>query len=586
MTPIAVDPQTFPIYTVKNDCQDCYKCVRACPVKAIKIENGHAQEISDHCVLCGRCVEICPVGAKRIRDDRPEAERLLRSGKPVYVSIAPSWVGEFPDVSPGKIIRALKALGFAEIGETALGAQEVTASLAEFLRDAGPGLYLSTACPSAVEYVRRYLPHLTGCLTPVLSPLLAHCKLIRRAAGPDAPIVFFGPCIAKKVEADGHGDMLACSLTFKDLRAWLEDRGIDLDRIDDGPEDFFPVKADEGTHYPIEGGMIETIKASGEFPDVRFLTISGMNSLQRALDKVDPRGFSVPVFMECLACPGGCINGPGSQKSHSSLSRWMNVKDFAGPLEKAPTRMVSVPVDEPYLPQRSDEGNVTEEQIKLALRMIGKTSEEDELNCGGCGYDTCRAMAKALVLGRAEVTMCVSYMRKKAQKKANALLRSMPSGVVIVDHDLSIVECNERFANLMGPETAGLYDLSDGLKGARLARIAPTFAHLVEGVLDTDEDVHYDHFRAGEKLFEITVFSIEPHLTVGAVILDVTRREIRRDQIAHRANEVIRKNLATVQEIACRLGEHMADTEILLRDIAEGYGSENDQNPKPRGRTS
>lgn len=169
--------------------------------------------------------------------------------------------------------------------------------------------------------------------------------------------------------------------------------------------------------------------------------------------------------------------------------------------------------------------------------------------------------------------MCVSYMRKKAQKKANALLRSMPSGVVIVDQDLKIVECNHRFARLFGEETCRIYEVIPGMKGCLLSKILP-FWHLFQGVLETDRDVYYDHFRHGEMLFEITVFSIEPHQTVGAVLLDVTRRELKRDQIAHKAEEVIRKNISTVQEIACMLGEHMADTEILLRSIAEGYATE------------
>lgn len=570
------NPSSFAIYTVENDCQDCYKCVRECPVKAIKVENGHAQEIVESCIICGRCVEICPVGAKRIRDDLTPIRAMVKSLRPTYVSLAPSWIGEFDGVSSSQMIQAIKALGFKEVGETALGAQEVSTSLAQLFRHAGPGLYLSTACPSTVEYVRRYLPHLTRCLTPVASPLLAHCRILREHMEPNGAVVFFGPCIAKKEEADTHKDLLDGALTFKDLRLWMEEEGVDPNSFKDTSMEFFPTRAEEGNHYPVEGGMIDTIKASGEFPHVRFLTVSGMNSIKKALDDADPDSFTSPVFIECLTCAGGCINGPASSKERDGLSRWMDVKDFAGSLEKASGRRQTVTVAETYSSDILGTEEISEEQIVQALAMVGKRSKEDELNCGGCGYDTCRSFAKALVLGRAEDSMCVSYMRKKAHKKANAMLRSMPSGVVISDSDLQVVECNERFAAMMGGDAHDLYVVSDGLKGAHLNKIAPSFAHLMSGVLETDQDVHYDHFRIGEKLFEITVFSIEPHFTVGAVILDVTRREVRRDQIAHRANQVITKNLATVQEIACRLGEHMADTEILLREIAEGYSSEGD----------
>ena len=234
------------------------------------MENGHAQEIAESCIICGRCVEICPVGAKRIRDDLTPVRELLRSGRPVYASIAPSWVGEFDGVAPSQIIQAIKALGFRNVGETALGAQEVSASLASFLRDAKPGLYLSTACPSAVEYVRRYLPHLTRCLTPVMSPLLAHCKILREHMEPDGAVVFFGPCIAKKEEADTHRDLLEGALTFKDLRQWMEEETVDPLSFGEKSAQFFPKKAEEGNHYPVEGGMIDTIKASGDFSHIRF----------------------------------------------------------------------------------------------------------------------------------------------------------------------------------------------------------------------------------------------------------------------------------------------------------------------------
>jgi len=214
-----------------------------------------------------------------------------------------------------------------------------------------------------------------------------------------------------------------------------------------------------------------------------------------------------------------------------------------------------------------------DKQIREALRLVGKSSAEDELNCGGCGYNTCRAFAAGLINGRAEPTMCVSYMRKLAQNKANALLRCMPSGVVIADRELRIIECNEWFGRMFGEEVSQIYDVRPGLNRCLLAKVAP-FAEMFEMVLKTGRDLHYDHYRCDERLFNITVFTIEPHQVVGGVIMDVTRQELRRDQIAQRANEVIKRNLSTVQEIACRLGEHMADTEVLLRSIAEGFAME------------
>ena len=236
-------------------------------------------------------------------------------------------------------------------------------------------------------------------------------------------------------------------------------------------------------------------------------------------------------------------------------------------------RTPSLRIEEAYAAAPAQKPHYEESILREALRSVGKATIEDELNCGGCGYNTCREFAEALMEGKAEPTMCVSYMRKLAQKKANALLRSMPSGVVVVDRDLQIVECNENFARLFGEDNMAIYEVCPGLKGCKLARVI-SFSDLFQQVLKTDHEYQNSHYRYENRLYNITIFTIEAHEVVGAVIQDVTRQELRRDQIAQRANEVIKKNLSTVQEIACMLGEHMADTEILLRTIAEGYASD------------
>ena len=211
-----------------------------------------------------------------------------------------------------------------------------------------------------------------------------------------------------------------------------------------------------------------------------------------------------------------------------------------------------------------------------ALRSIGKTTPEDELNCDGCGYDTCRNFARAMIAGRAEPSMCVSYLRKQAQKKANAILRSISSGVVIVDRELSIIECNRNFAKLFGEENVEMFDACPGLAGADLRRIVPSFIGLFESALQSGRDVRRDSLKVGKRLFNLNLFTIEPGQVIGAVIFDVTNTELRREQIAARARKVIDRNIATVQEIACRLGEQMADTELLLRSIADDYADDTD----------
>ncbi len=566
--------QQYPIFTVETECQDCYKCLRHCPVKAIRVENGHAMIVREMCVACGICVEACPVHAKRIRDDAGRARHLLKSGRPVYVSLAPSWVSEFPGISEARMITALRRMGFRAVSETALGAQEISAAVAAKLAAGQKGVFISSACPAAVEYIHKYLPAQAPAVTPLHSPLLAHCRLLRRAYGDDIAIVFFGPCIAKKNESDRHAKLLDLALTFQDLRAWLQQDAIDLNALTPMEDSrFVPEHSQEGAVYPVEGGMTESIKAHGEFPGARFVTLAGLRNIRKGLEGLRPEAIAEPLFVECLACEGGCIAGPCLDETEPALLRRLHVEQNVHWPETPVHRAPQVPVGETHVFGKLKMEAPSEAAILDALKQVGKFTARDELNCGGCGYTTCRAFAAGLIGGRAEPTMCVSYMRKLAQNKANALLRCMPSGVVIVGKDLRIIEC----------DVAQVYDVSPGLKRCMLAKVIP-FPEMFEVALQTGREIHYDHHRCDDRLFNITIFSLEPHQVVGGVILDVTRQEIRRDQIAQRANEVIQRNLSTVQEIACRLGEHMAETEILLRSIAEGFACEEGNGLAPEAR--
>jgi iron only hydrogenase large subunit-like protein len=544
-----------------EECQGCYRCIRECPVKAIRVDRGQAAVIPEMCVACGLCVEACPYQAVKPRLDLPAVKDMIASGRRVYASMAPTWACEFPGLDSSCLVSALKRLGFAGVGETALGAQAVCISLARTLSEAEAGLFVSTTCPSVVSYVEKYLPELSGSLSRVPSPVEAHCRIFKETVDREGAVVFIGPCIARKDEADKSVKAIDAALTFRELRRWFLEEGVAPEKcVPEAGDRFFPEPSGDGFLYPVEGGMCDMIRANGVDRKVRFVTVSGLKNLRRYLRGLSPESLGAPVFLECFACLGGCINGPGGTWEEPGLLRRNRVEAYAN-LSDAPGHSIA---------QRTDASEVGNEELKNALRRVGKYRPEDEVNCGGCGYGTCREFAGALALGRAEPEMCVIHMRNQAQKKANALLRTMPSGVVIADRNMRIVECNERFARLFGEQAMLVYRAEPGLKGCILSRIVP-FSHLFELVLEKGQDIHLDHYRVGEVLLDITLFPIEPGETVGAVMLDVTRKELKRDKIAQKASEVIEKNILTVQEIACRLGEHMADTEMLLRSIAEGY---------------
>lgn len=557
----------FTVYTLEAECQDCYKCLRECPVKAIRIANGRASVEPERCIACGRCVRVCPAKAKKIRDDVARAKYLLQDKKPVYLCLAPSWRAEYPGVSAGQFIAAVKGMGFAGVVEAALGAQEVSAWTARHIKERGGGVWLSSACPACVEFIRQYLPNFSDRITPVASPAAAAARLLRDRAG-ECHVLFAGPCIAKKNEAEESGGLIELALTFRELREWMAEAGINPEKCSAEGQFFYPEAAAEGKLFPAEGGMIETMRPYFTGMKVRLLGVAGIEKLERLLQKFDKVLAGEAVFIECLACDGGCLAGPGMEQGNAALPAVLDIYDDAGGAVEI--RPVRVEVLKNYAPTRPSGRLYSEERLRVALRRIGKEATADELNCGGCGYDSCRDFAQALLEMRAEPQMCVSYMRRLAQKKANGLLRSMPSGVVIVNDSMEIVECNESFAELFGEDTQAAYQTLPGLAGAQLESIVP-FGGLFRTALRSGEDIVREHFEYDGRLFTINIFSIEEGATVGAVIQDVTRQELKREYIARRAREVIRKNIATVQEIACLLGEHVTDTEILLSSIADDY---------------
>lgn len=569
----------YPVYTLVNECHDCYKCVRECPVKAIKIENNHASVIPEKCISCGTCVKVCPANAKCVRNDLERVKNLLISGKDVYVSLAPSWSGVF-EMSPQRMIAILKKLGFKDVSETALGAQEVSIRTAEMLNSMDKGLLISSACPVIVDYIRLYKPEFTKYITPIGSPARTHAKILREEYGNDIAIVFIGPCIGKKNEADAQDGLIDISLTFEELKIWINDQFPDVSQIQkDDSYVFVPRSAYEGSLYPIDGGMNETIKRIGVKKEVQLLEICSIPAFEKALNNLDPEKINKPIFVEALACEGGCVAGPCISTEKASISI---ISDVLAKVKDRPVipKKPEYVVEYDYKPSGVAESKYSLEEITKTLKKIGKHTVDDELNCGGCGYSSCRELAVALLDGVAEPSMCVSYMRKIAMRKAAAMLRCMPAAMVMVDNNMNILEANDNFMRMF---TGDMYEIfksrPDGLTGAAIDRIVE-FADIFKTILKTGKSLHKEHYAVGDRLYDINAFTIEPNEIVGAIINDVTQSETNREKISEKAKEVISKNISIVQEIACLLGEHMVETETLLNSIANDYDDKTDGDKK------
>ena len=571
-----------PIYTEITSCRDCYKCVRSCPVKAIQIKDGHAMIIKDRCIYCGRCVHVCPNSAKKVREDADRVKLAISSGRRVICSLAPSYASEFPGQGR-ELLTALKKLGFSAVSETAIGAALVTQALDIYASEHdGNAPFIGTACPAVVELVKKYYPDDVEKLAPVPSPLQTHSAYLRHIYNEDLVIVFIGPCIAKKMEADMTPGFPDLALTFNELRSWLDEEGIDLSAIEAEDADFIPARAGTSTIYPIEGGQIASSKLWG---DRAFgsgaLAFSGIDQVMSALQDVS---CGLP-FLELLACDGGCVNGPATRDSVSMASR-----------KKAATDHTIRRLDEPALFTGDEEfarlllekgysilhteapGNEggfrkkhTEDDIRRALVDLGKLTKADELNCGGCGYNTCREMAIAYLDGMAEIEMCVTKMRKEAESKVDVLLRTIPTGVVIVDSDLQIADCNKLFLELFGDMEDGFVDQSilQMVKGLPLERFVPFADKFRDQFYLSHPGQYRVHFK--DKYLRVTFFLVETKRLLGALFEDITTPTIRRETVVKKAEDVIQKSLETVQQIASLLGENAAETEIMLNSLIDAF---------------
>ena len=561
-----------PVYTIENECQDCYKCVRHCPVKAIRIVNGKASVIPEACVACGACVKVCPAHAKKIRSDRARLKELLSSGAKLYASVAPSFAGYFKGVTIGRLAAAIQKLGFAGVSETAHGAESVSAHVSRLLAQTGSPLVISSACPAAVDMVRKYLPAYAKFISPLPSPVRAHAGLLKEAYGADAKVVFFGPCAAKKNEADAHPDRLALACVFPALEKLLEEKGIS---ITDETAELALGPAEEGRFYSVEGGMNDTLRDGKA--DVRYLSVSGLENLRRVLGELPGElrtGATTPggrkIFLEVLACPGGCVNGPVMPADGGSLAT-LFATDATSPLQTSVGRCFTHCGVASYPAAANREEEPDETSMAQALARVGKYTKADELNCGSCGYETCRAFARALLAGKAEEAQCHTFLKKNFQRTSNALIKYIPAGVVIVDGRGLVVECNRVFAEKCGEDE--VFETLGNLEGIACEALMGEFADLFAGALEHGSEIVKYRQPWKDRLVNVSVFPIAKGEFAGAVVQDVTQNEGRREEIAAKAREVIAKNVYTVQQVARLFGEHIAETEIMLNEIAGAYES-------------
>lgn len=565
------------IYTETNNCQDCYKCIRHCPVKAIKIDDHRASIVHDLCIYCGKCVQVCPVGAKKVRNDISSAKYLLQQNDPVILSLAPSFRSDFYDYSDNQFLNACKVLGFHAVSETALGAEIVSKVTLEWLKSKERGVYLSSCCPVVVQLISKYYRDEMDSLAPFDSPMQAHAKYLKQIYGNNAKVIFVGPCIAKKQEAEEFDTGVDIALSFNEFREWLQSEALESEYLLENKLEnlnFEPKQAGKGAYYPIDGGMIASMKDNIAITDNSFMSFSGLQNVKDILENL-PKNIDDKLFIELLACDGGCVNGPGISHEKSLAEKRYNTLKAANDICRATKNKAESNKDVQISANYNKispvlERTYSEQDIQDALKLVGKLSEKDELNCGGCGYETCRQFAQAIIDEKAERQMCVSYMRKVAQNKATVLLQKMPYGVVLVDEHLKVIESNKHFAELLGDETQRIYDIKPGMEGAdikKLTSVHKLFANALEkGIEEIEKDIRLDG-----KLFHLSIFSIHKFKIVCGIIYSLNEESMSKDYLIGKLKDVISDNLAMAQKAAFLLGENASRTEIKLNTIIDSY---------------
>ena len=544
----------------KEDCKSCYKCIRECALKSIRFAENRAQIVENECVYCGHCYVVCPQSAKEIRSDTARARALIASGRPVVVSLAPSFIADFPVSGLAEMRRALTALGFAEVEETARGARIVKSEYERMIASGEHRLIISSCCHSVNLLIQKRYPRALQYLARVDSPMVAHAKSIK-ARMPGAAVVFIGPCVSKKDEAERCGQV-DCVLTFDELTDWLQEAGVPLGESGalDGTEA-------RSRFFPTPGGIIKSMDQQADFT---YIPIDGLRRCMDALEEIE-RGGMENCFVEMNACEGSCIGGPVMHRYHREpITCKTRVDHYGG---RSGADFSDRPADDlkktfSYL--GTGEVMPGEAAIEEVLHKLGKFRPEDELNCGTCGYPTCREKAIAVCQGKADLTMCLPFLKAKAESFSGAILDNTPNAILAMDTKLIIQQANEAAARLFGMGSAR------ELVGLPIDTILGPVEYLqaIGGERSGGATRHY--LADYDKFVEETIaFDPEYNLVISIIkdITEETRREKRLDEerrhTAELADRVIEKQMRVAQEIASLLGEPTAETKIALTRLKD-----------------
>ncbi|MCR5067753.1 MAG: 4Fe-4S dicluster domain-containing protein [Erysipelotrichaceae bacterium] len=544
--------------TSKTDnCKNCYKCIRSCPIKAISFENNRASIIQEDCVLCGTCYNVCPSRLKVIRNDLLTVKRMLERDK-VIVSLAPSFVSYYEDSDIDCLSQTLKKLGFYDVEETAIGATIVKNAYDQLLNE-GRDVLISSCCHSINTLIMKHYPECRPYLADVLSPMCAHGLNIKKRHE-DARVVFIGPCIAKKDEGD-NSQYIDAVLTFEELDQWLKEENLTMLTTQEKTRQ----QKSKARLFPTSGGIIRTMACTSPRHD--YLVVDGMEEAIAALEDLKA-GKIHNCFIEMSACKGSCVNGPVAKTRRNSQARnSLLVNSYAGSEDfeyaLAGTADITAAYDRPPIHHRQP----SEEEIAAMLKKMGKENETDRLNCGCCGYDTCRDKAIAILKGYANIDMCLPLLMEKSQSLANNIVNNTPNGLIVLDEDLNIGLINNTMCRLVGIPSADL------LINQHVASILDP-ADFYDALDGKQIFAKREYLKEYERYVVKTISYDQKFKVLVCVYRDITgeekNRQYHQDLVKNTisiTDSLLEKNMRSVHEIASLLGETTAETKVALEKL-------------------
>ena len=551
----------------KSNCKNCYKCIRHCPVKAIRFSGNQAHIIGNECILCGHCFVVCPQNAKEIVDGTEKTRVLLQSGDPVVVSLAPSFIANYEGVGIESMRRALKKLGFFDVEETAIGATIVKTEYERMLCEEERDIIITSCCHSVNLLIQKYFPSALEYLADVMSPMQAHCADIKKRI-PNAKTVFIGPCVAKKDEAEHYEGLVDAVLTFEELTNWLKAEHIELEqKTDKTPES-------RARFFPTTGGILKTMAQNA--PGYTYIALDGVENCISALRDIES-GKIHKCFIEMSACVGSCIGGPVMEKYHSTspVKDFITVADYAGERDFDVAQPAPMEIKKHFTMIEHKLMQPSEYEIMTVLRQMGKVKSADELNCGSCGYNSCREKAIAIIQGKAEISMCLPFLKDKAESFSDTIVKNTPNGLIVLNENLEVQQINTAARKIMNIRTA-----SDVLGEPVIRILDPSVFMQVKnsGKSVRDQRTYLAEYK--KYVEQTVVYDPDSRMLIG-IMRDITDEEAEREkkarinkQTIEVADTVVEKQMRIVQEIASLLGETAAETKIALTKLKESIGDE------------